>query len=178
MRLPRVIRTTLSPVQRILHTDVVPLHPPNPPPAPFPGTSWSPEAKLATQKAPASAPVEAQLTGAQLVQKREIIRESSRRSKASAGWRRKSTLQNNGCWFKNLSVCFRRTMPDPVEHMIAPSVSAASDNLTPSTPSTQMVLSDPWCTESSSRTTLLLLFLLLGIRSGTNFVFNSRSFIR
>ena len=133
----RVIRTTLSSVQRILHTDVVPLHPPNPPPAPFPGTSWSPEAKLATQKAPASAPVEAQLTGAQLVQKREIIRESSRRSKASTGWRRKSTLQNNGCWFKNLSVCFRRTMPDPVEHMIAPSVSAASDNLTPSTPSTQ-----------------------------------------
>ena len=50
----RVIRTTLSSVQRILHTDVVPLHPPNPPPAPFPGTSWSPEAKLATQKAPAS----------------------------------------------------------------------------------------------------------------------------
>ena len=132
----RVIRTTLSSVQRILHTDVVPLHPPNPPPAPFPGTSWSPEAKLATQKAPASAPVEAQLTGAQLVQKREIIRDRVDGAKPALAGGEK-TLQNNGCWFKNLSVCFRRTMPDPVEHMIAPSVSAASDNLTPSTPSTQ-----------------------------------------
>ena len=102
--------------------------------------SWNllePRSKISNPEGPCVTPVEAQLTGAQLVQKREIIRESSRRSKASTGWRRKSTLQNNGCWFKNLSVCFRRTMPDPVEHMIAPSVSAASENLTPSTPSTQ-----------------------------------------
>ena len=64
---------------------------------------WSPEAKLATQEAPASPPVEAQLTGAQLVQKREIIRELSRRSKARAGWRKKP---HKGCWFKSFKFVF------------------------------------------------------------------------
>ena len=81
---------------------------------------WSPEAKLATQEAPASPPVEAQLTGAQLVQKREIIRESSRRSKSSAGWRRKKgQLQHSWSLFKNLLICSCQPTPDLVEDMIA-----------------------------------------------------------
>ena len=107
----------------LLQPHVVPVDHPHSPPAPFLERLWEARNEIGNPEGPSVSPEwrpPQHTFGAQLFQKREIIRESSRRSRSSAGWRRKKEqLQHSGSLFKNSLICFRQPTIDLMEDITA-----------------------------------------------------------